>query len=97
MVTDETNLGWTAIEKCLVRFCAPIGWLPSLGAPANQLKCKTGTCVFVDTGDVKTFVTCEHVWTQWKKYKGKHPSAKLLIGIGNGTPLILSDAELIDS
>ena len=85
------------IENFLVRFCAPIGWLPSLDAPAYKLKCKTGTCVLIDTGKVRIFVTCEHVWTQWKKYKTKHPAAELLVGLGNGTPFILSNAELIDS
>jgi hypothetical protein len=85
------------IENFLVRFCAPIGWLPSLDASAYQLKCKTGTCVLIDTGKVRVFVTCEHVWTQWKKYKSKHPAAELLVGLDNGTPCILSNAELVDS
>ena len=85
------------IENILVRFCAPIGWLPSLDAPAYQLKCKTGTCVLIDTGEVRVFVTCEHVWTQWKIYKSNHPAAELLVDLGKGTPFILSNAKLLDS
>jgi hypothetical protein len=85
------------IENFLVRFCAPIGWLPSFDAPAYKLKCKTATCVLIDTGKVRVFVTCDHVWTQWKKYKSKHPAAELLVDLGNGTPFILSNAELLGS
>lgn len=57
---------------------------------------RRGTCALVDTGELKAFVTCEHVWTAWRKYKDKHPSAVLLVGLGNGVPLNLSDAKLID-
>src|ERR1035437_5659456 len=56
-------------------------------------KCKTGTCVLIDTGKIRVFVTCEHAWTQWEKYKSKHPAAELLVGLGNGTPFVLSNAE----
>lgn len=85
-----------AFAAYLARHCAPIGWLPSSHAPERLLKCKTGTCALVDTGEIKAFVTCEHVWTAWRKYKHKHPSAELLVGLGNGAPLNLSHAELID-
>jgi hypothetical protein len=87
--------GQEAFENHLARFCAPIGWLPSLDAPTTKLKCKTGTCALVDTGKIKAFVTCEHVWSQWKKYKHRHPNAELLIGLDDGPALVTSDAELI--
>ena len=53
--------------------------------------------MLIDTGKLKVFVTCEHVWTQWKKYKGQHPAAVLLVGLDNGVPFILNNAELIAS
>jgi hypothetical protein len=86
-----------AFENHLAQFCAPIGWLPSLDAPSLKLKCKTGTCALIDTGEIRVFVTCDHVWTQWRKYKDKHSKAVLLIGLDDGVPLILTDPELVDS
>lgn len=87
----------TAIENFLVRFSAPIGWLPSLDASSDKLKCKTGTCALINTGKVKVFVTCEHVWAGWRKYKSKHPAAVLLVGLDNGVPFNLTEAKLLAS
>jgi hypothetical protein len=86
--------GQEAFENHLAQFCAPIGWLPSLDAPTTKLKCKTGTCALIDTGEVKVFVTCEHVWSQWKIYKDLHPSAELLVGLDDGPVLIISNVTL---
>ena len=81
----------------LGRYCAPIGWLPRFRAPATDLKGNTGTCALVDTGEIKAFVTCDHVWAAWVRYRVTNPSAKLLVGLGDGVPFDLSDGMVVDS
>jgi len=87
----------TAFEHYLAQFCAPIGWLPSLEAPSMSLRAKTATCALVDTGNIRAFVTCEHVWAEWELFREKNSEAVLLVGLGDGVPLILTNPDLVDS
>ena len=89
--------GQEAFENDLARFCAPIGWLPSISAPTTLLEGKSATCALVDTGRIKVFVTCEHVWSDWTSYKNENPDAELLVGLDDGVPHILTNAELLSS
>src|SRR5664280_240637 len=86
-----------ADEASLLRFCAPVFFLPS-SVPEPLTIVANATVSLVDTGRKKLLITSAHVWTEFQDYQIQNPQAHLAVLFisGFGFPEYLDEKLLVD-
>ena len=92
------NLDEYVDEAKMIRHCAPVFFLPSLGAKPSEIVAN-GTIALVNTGETFLLVTCCHVLTEFHDYKRKTSSACLCTVFDGYVrhPVVLDETSPIDS
>jgi hypothetical protein len=81
---------YTRFSHGLSRFAAPIFVLPAPDAPLAQIAAY-GTLTFIDTGQVKVWVTCSHVLTGMMEEAQKSADSIACVFLGPDHPVIYLD------
>ena len=76
-----------ADEAEMLTHCAPIFFLPRSASLPTSIR-TNGTAALIDTGIRRILVTCEHVWSEFLKFRLEYSEARLatVFRYGHGSP-----------
>ena len=86
-----------ADEAEMLTHCAPIFFLPRSASLPTSIR-TNGTAALIATGIRRILVTCEHVWSEFLKFRLEYSEARLatVFRYGHGSPIQINEALLID-